>query len=179
MPEASGENQMSAFSYSLDDSSGEALGAGLDSSAVDLSGADYSYGVDDTLQGSSLDLGGVGDTGGVTDVNSLEDQFNLSGVSDPMQSDFLDSGLSDTNGAGSAASTHPLTFSSPDHVSTLFSGLSKFGFSIGQLFAAGSARQQPNYTGGVSDLYSNRSPLRGVSRKNALLGGGVNLVLGG
>src|SRR5258708_7437442 len=100
---------MSAFSYSLDDSSGEALGDGLDSSALDLSGADYSYNFDDTLQGSSLDLGGVGDTGGVTDYNSLEDQFNLSGVSDPMVSDSLDSGLWDTNGAGSAVSSHPLT----------------------------------------------------------------------
>lgn len=169
---------MSAFSYSLDDSSGESLGSGLDSSALDLSGADFSYNVDDTLQGSSLDLGGVGDTGGVTDYNSLEDQFNLSGVSDPISSDSFDSGAWDTNGAGSAASTHPLTISSPENVSTLFSGLAKFGTSIGQLFASSGATRQPVYAGAPPNLNPNRSLVTGVSSKNALLVVGVIVAVG-
>jgi hypothetical protein len=169
---------MSAFSYSLDDSSGEALGDGLDSGALDLSGADWTF--DDTLQGSSLDLGGVGDTGGVTDYNTLENEFNLSGVSDPIASDSLDSGEWDTNGAGSAASTHPLVSSSSasDNVSTFLGGISKFGASIGQLFARGGASAQPTYAGTPVNANPNKPLVNGVSSGNALLLVGLVVIVG-
>jgi hypothetical protein len=169
---------MSAFNYSLDDSSGEALGDGLDSSAIDLSGADFSF--DDTLQGSPIDLGGDGETGSVFDGAglSLEDQFNLSGASDPMASDSLDSGEWDTNGAGSAASTHPLTASSSDGLNTILGGVAKFGASIGQLFARGGASTQPVYAGAPANLNPNRTLVRGVSSGNALLLVCVVVVIG-
>jgi hypothetical protein len=170
---------MSLLDFNFDDSGGEALGDGLDLGADSLSG-DFalSEGFDDTLQGSSLDLGGVGVLGGVTEQNSLLDEFNLSGVSDPMVSGFHDTGEWDTNGSGSAASTHPLASSSTSDVSMLLGGVAKFGASIGQLFMRGGASTAPVVAGAPANLNPNRSGIAGLASGHAVLIVGLVVVFG-
>ncbi len=178
-----------AFSYSLDDSSGESLGDGFDPGAVDLTGGDYfgdSFG-DDTLQGSPIDLGGDGETGSIFDGASLslDDQYSLSGSTEAAPSWFFDSGEWDSNGAGSAPTVHPASISSPGELSTIFSGLGKFGASIGQLFIRGSAPTAPMYAGAPANANPNRTLVHGLSSGNALLlvvlvvGVGAFVVMGG
>lgn len=172
---------MAAFSYSLDDSSGENIGDGLDGGALDLSGSET---LDDFSQsteiGSSLDLADANVSEGATGAPSLLDQYSLSGVTDPMASDTLDTGVSDTNGAGSAASTHPATSSQTGAFdsSTFFSGVGKFGASIGQLFAAGTASTGAVVSSGIPNANPNRVALGGITTSHAVLIVGVVIVAG-
>lgn len=169
-----------AFSLDgLDDSSGENIGDGLDSSALDLSGSsafgDFSQ---DTLQGSALDLAGTGIDQGVTDPLSLDDQFSLSGVTDPIASETEDLFSGDNNGTGSAVSTHPATVTSASDASTLFSGMAKFGTSIGQLFFKGAAPTSPTLVARNPNVNPNRTSVAGITSGHAVLLVGVVVVIG-
>jgi hypothetical protein len=166
--------------YQFDDSSGEALGTGMDSGAAYLSG-DFALdeGFDDVAtQGSTLDLGGAGGWGGINDSPSLEDEFNLSGVSDPMSDGYSDSGDWDTNGAGSASSTHPLTAQPASDVSALWGGVAKFGVSIGQMFMRGGASSQPVMVGADPNRNPYRSSIAGLAAGHTALILGAVLLFG-
>lgn len=172
---------MSSFPFSFDDSGGEALGSGLDASALDVSGSES---LDDNLQstqlGSSIDLGGVGVTEAATGEPSLEDQFNLSGVSDAIPSEFLDSGIADNNGTGSAPSVHygEASVTHAAGLSGLFAGIGKFGSSIGQMFAPHAATTTPTLFSGQVNANPNRVSAPGIGASHALMVVGVVLLLG-
>lgn len=171
----------------LDDSSGEALGEGLDSSALDLSGSSADLSFDDLLQGSSVELGGDFNSASIFDgsQNSLDDQYNLAGVSEAAPSESFDSLEWDTNGAGSATTVHPSTSTSPENVSTWFSGIAKFGASIGQMFASGGASARPVVAGAPLNTNPNRTGVTGITTSHAFLliavvvGIGAVVALGG
>jgi hypothetical protein len=141
---------MSLDFSSLDDSMGESLGSGFDSSALDLSGSD-AFSLDflgeEPLQGSDLALGstdGFVSTAGVSDLSSLEDNFfhdsSLSGVSDPPVSSISEFPWS-LNGSGTAASSTKTISSDVSGISNLFAGLTKFGASIGSMVSGGSSQR--------------------------------------
>lgn len=172
---------MAGFAYSLDDSSGESLGDGLDFGASSLTGdTALDDGFDDTDIGSSLDLAGAGVGSGVTDSPSLDDQFNLSGVSDAIPSETLDSGSDDTNGSGSAADVHIASSSAAaaSSTSSVFSGIAKFGSSIGQLLA-GHGATGTVVAGAPANANPNRSIVSGLTAGNTLFIVGVVIVVAG
>lgn len=166
---------MADYSISLeDDSSGESLGDGLDASALGLSSVLQSGDLSqETEIGSSLDLAGAGVPGGVTDPLSTDEQYNLSGVTDPIASEVFDTGDSESNGAGSAASTHPLTATSTFDASTLFSGAEKFGSSIAQFFFKGASQPGPVIAAPLPYANPNKPIVHGISTPMA-----VALILG-
>jgi hypothetical protein len=168
------------FDFSLDDSGGESLGDGLDSSALDLSGSSAfdDYYESDPLQGSSLSLAGTSLDVGVTDPLDDYQDVQLSGVSDPMASDIWDTGDTDTNGSGSADSTHPFSLDSVDNVHSFFSSVTKFGTSIGSLFFPGAASARPVVAGRIANVNPNRSLSAGIAGNHAALLIGVVIVAG-
>ncbi len=169
----------------LTDDYGEQIGEGLDSGAVNLSGTD-SFAEDNLGEvgepnsGSSIDMLGTSTGAGVTDIGGMSslDDFNLSGVSDPIASESLDSDNNDTNGTGSATSTHVLSSGSPEHVSSLFGGIAKFGTAIGQLFAKGSASTQPVIAGDPANANPNKVITLGITSGDAFMLLGVVIVIG-
>lgn len=164
--------------YSLDDSSGESLGDGLDSSALDLSGSSMFDDTSEPLQGSGLTLDDQY-APSVTDPLSDYQDASLTGISDPIQdSEGWDTGNSDTNGAGSAPSSHPYDVSSPDDVSGMFSAVGKFGASIGQLFMSGSASSAPRVGGPLMNVNPNRTISHSIASSHAFLMVGIVVVVG-
>jgi len=89
-----------------------------------------------------------------------------------------DTGVSDNNGTGSAGDSHPLTASSSQDVSNFLSGISKWGSSIGQFFAKGTAPAQPRYGALPANANPNRSLTTGITSKNAVLVVGLVIVVG-
>lgn len=171
------------FSDYIGDSSGESLGDGLDASALDLSGSgssaldDLSGVGEDPLQGSTLSLDGL-DAPSVTDPLTDLQSASLSGVSDPIASTEWDTFSTDTNGAGSAGSTHPLDVSSPENVAGLFSAVSKFGANLGQLFLSAPASAAPRVAGRPSNLNPNKSFSSALTGGHAALLVGLVIVVG-
>ncbi len=187
----------STVDWSSLDSSGESFGSGLDTSALDYSGSD-GFGTnsfDDTMQGSSVALDF---SGGVTD-QSIADfgnssttdpwaSLNLSGVSDPPPS-WWESDPASENGSGTAASAfHPLdtTGHNYDQTSSVLNALGKFGSSIGQLFAQGTAPGASSHPQGYGNGNPNfRRPTQPVSKSHVslliaiLFGLGVAVAFGG
>jgi hypothetical protein len=168
--------------YSGFDGSGELMGDGLDSSALDLSGSsaldDLTYD-SDPLQGSSLSLNGDWFDSGVTDPLDDMQQASLSGVSDSIASDIWDTGDSDTNGSGSAQDTHALSFGSAADVNSFFGAVNKFGTGLGSLFFPGSASARPVVAGRMPNVNPNRRAITSIASGHAVLLVGLVVVVGG
>lgn len=137
---------MAAFDYSFPDPSGagDSLDAGLDGSAIGLSGDPSS--LDDFWSGSDLTAGGDPSGMGIWDLGQsgdLYDSINLSGATESAPDPFFDGGVS-YGGSGSApAAANPYDSFSP---SNLLGSVEKFGSVFTSLW--GSHQTQPTVAAG-------------------------------
>lgn len=185
-------SDMSFDSSSLDDSMGESLGSGFDSSALDLSGSDamsLDFLGEEPLQGSDLALGstdGIVSTAGVSDLSTLDEgatgidffhDSSLSGVSDPPVSSISEFPWS-LNGSGTAASSTKSISSDISGMSNLFAGLTKFGASLGSMLS-GQSSQRAAVGSPLPGVNPNKLSATSISGSHATLLIVVVLVLAG
>jgi hypothetical protein len=155
-----------------DDSMGESLGAGLDSSALGISG-DQAFSLDflgeEPLQGSNIALDfsdGLASNARISDLGSLTDDLShdvsLSGVSDPAPHWSLDEGYS-LNGSGTASPMYaPHNYEDVSALSTLYSSVQKFGTAAGSLLASHQATPV-TYGQAIPNVNPNKSSLTSIS----------------